>query len=124
MSVPGGGRVCNMRGRRESPSCSGKVRCARASTGRCFLTGGEGTLVRQSRGRYTEERPLVRCLDASWALKEERDGKDCGSLAAAGFAYDPNLMPRGCPYIGVLPSTLISHDSYPRVTRLMTHSES
>jgi len=28
----------------------------------------------------------VRCLDASWALKEEWDGKDCGSLAAAGFA--------------------------------------
>ena len=87
MSVPGGGRVCSIRGRRESPSCSAVVRCARASTGRCFLTGGEGTLVRQSRGRYTEERPLVRCLDASWALEGERDGKDCGSLAAAGFAY-------------------------------------
>jgi len=87
MSVPGGGRVCSTRGRRESPSCSGRVTCVRGSTRRCFLTGGEGTLVRQSRGRYTEERPLVRCLDASWALKEERDGKDCGSLAAAGFAY-------------------------------------
>jgi len=37
---------------------------------------------------------------------------------------DPNLMPRGCPYIGVLPSTLTLRDSYPRVTRLMTHSES
>jgi len=54
--------------------------------GRCFLIGGEGTSVRQLRGRYTEERPTVRCLEASLALKEERDGKDCGSLAEAGFA--------------------------------------
>jgi len=37
---------------------------------------------------------------------------------------DPNLMPRGCPHVGVLPSTLTLRDSYPLVTRLMTHSES
>ena len=37
---------------------------------------------------------------------------------------DPNPMPRGCPYIGVLPSTLTLRDSYSRVTLLMTHSES
>jgi len=37
---------------------------------------------------------------------------------------DPNLLPRGCPYIGVLPSTLTLRDSFPCVTRLMTHSES
>jgi len=37
---------------------------------------------------------------------------------------DPNPMPRGCPYIGVLPSTLTLRDSYSRVTGLMTHSES
>jgi len=36
----------------------------------------------------------------------------------------PNLMSRGCPHIGVPPSTLTLRDSYPRVTRLMTHSES
>jgi len=36
----------------------------------------------------------------------------------------PNPMPRGWPYIGVLPSTLTLHDSYSRVTRLITHSES
>ena len=47
----------------------------------------EGIFVHQSRGRYTEERPFVRCLDKSWALKEERQGKDCGSLAEAGLAY-------------------------------------
>ena len=29
----------------------------------------------------------MRCLDESWALKEEREGNDGGSLAAAGFAY-------------------------------------
>ena len=44
-------------------------------------------MVRRSRGRYTEERPFVRCLDESWALNDEREGKDGGSLAAAGFAY-------------------------------------
>jgi len=37
---------------------------------------------------------------------------------------DPNPMPRGCPYIGVLPSTLTLRDSYSGVTRLMTHNES
>ena len=43
--------------------------------------------MRQSSGRYTEDRPLVRCLDESWALNDEREGKDGGSLAAAGFVY-------------------------------------
>jgi len=37
---------------------------------------------------------------------------------------DPNPLPRGCPYIRVLPSTLTLHDSYSCVPRLMTHSES
>jgi len=37
---------------------------------------------------------------------------------------DPTLMPRGSPDVRVLPSTLTLGDSYPRVTRLMTHSES
>jgi len=36
---------------------------------------------------------------------------------------DPNLMPKGCPYIRVLPSTLTLCDLYPCVTRLMPHSE-
>jgi len=44
-------------------------------------------LVRQSRGRYTEDRPSVRCLDESWALNDEREGEEGGSLAAAEFAY-------------------------------------
>jgi len=42
----------------------------------------------------------------------------------AVMVRDPNPMPRECPYIGVPPSTLTLHDSYPCVTRLMTHSES
>jgi len=37
---------------------------------------------------------------------------------------DPNHMTRGCPYIGVLPSTLTLRDTNPCVTQLMTHSES
>ena len=28
----------------------------------------------------------MRCLEASWALKEEREGKDCGSQAEARLA--------------------------------------
>jgi len=86
MFVPGGGGACSIRGRRVRPSCRGRVRCASASTGRCFLIGGEGTFVCQLRGRYTEERPVVRCLEAFSARKEEREGKDYGSLAEAGLA--------------------------------------
>jgi len=51
MFVLGGGGACSIRGRRVRPSPRGRVRCARASTGRCFLIGGEGTFVRQLRGR-------------------------------------------------------------------------
>ena len=65
MSVPGGGGAWSTKGRRERPSMRRTTRCARASIGRCFLMGGVGTAERQSRGRYTEERPLVRCRDES-----------------------------------------------------------
>jgi len=51
MFVQGRGRACRTRGRPVRPSCRGRVRCARASMGRDFLIGGEGTLVRQPRGR-------------------------------------------------------------------------
>ena len=34
---------------------------------------------------------------------------------------DPNPLPRGWPYIGVLASTLTLSDSSSCVTRLMTH---
>ena len=47
--------------------------------------GGEGTDESQSRGRYTEERPLVRWREESWALKTEREGKEGGRRAAARF---------------------------------------
>jgi len=50
MSVPGRQGACMLRGRRVRPSCKGRVRCARASTGRYFLSGGEGIFVCQSRG--------------------------------------------------------------------------
>jgi len=51
MFVPGGGGACSTRGKRVRPSCRGRVRGARASTGRSFLIGREGTFVRQLRGR-------------------------------------------------------------------------
>jgi len=47
----------------------------------------KGTFVHQSRGRKTEETPLVRSLDESLALNEEREGKDCRRLADAGLAF-------------------------------------
>ena len=41
-------------------------------------------------------RPIVRCLVESWALKEEREGKDGGSLAEAGLALrEAHETPRG-----------------------------
>ena len=86
MFVLGWGGVCSTRGRRVRHSCRGRVRCAKVLTGRCFLSRGEGTFVHKSRGRQMEERPFVRCLDESWALKEEREGKDRWSLAEAGLA--------------------------------------
>ena len=51
MFAPGGGGACWTSGRRVRPSCRGRVKCARASTGRCFVIGGEGVLVFQLRGR-------------------------------------------------------------------------
>ena len=67
-SQRGGGGAWRTRGTRVRPSCNGRVRSACGSTRRCFLSGGEGTFVRQLRGRYTEESPLVRCLDEPLAL--------------------------------------------------------
>ena len=37
----------------------------------------------------------------------------------AVMVRDPNPMPRECPYIGVLPTTLTLDDSYSRVTQLI-----
>jgi len=51
MFVPGEGGVCRTRGKSVSPSCRGVVRFAKVLTGRSFLSGGEGTFDRQSRGR-------------------------------------------------------------------------
>ena len=82
---PEGGGAWRTRGKRERPPMSGMTRCAIASMGRCFLMGGLGTVERQSRGRYTEDSPLVRCREESCALKIEREGKVGGSRAAAGL---------------------------------------
>jgi len=52
---------------------------------------------------------------------------DCVEISIAGFVEEmvrhPNPMPRGCPWIVVLPSTLTLRDSYTGVKRLITHSE-
>jgi len=49
--APGGGGACRTSGRRVRPSHRGRVWCARASTGMCFVMGGEGIFVFQLRGR-------------------------------------------------------------------------
>jgi len=51
MFAPRGGGACKTSRRRVRPSCRGRVRSARASTGRCFLMGGEGGSVLQLKGR-------------------------------------------------------------------------
>ena len=51
MFVPGGEGGCKTRGNCLRPSCGSRVRCTKASIGRCFLSGGEGISDRQSRGR-------------------------------------------------------------------------
>ena len=65
MSAPWVGVAFKTRGRRERPSMRGRKRCAMASMGRCLLMGGVGIGVRQSRGRYTDESPLVRWREES-----------------------------------------------------------
>jgi len=64
----------------------------------------------------------VRCW---WMLTINSHAVEISITECVGeMVRDPNPMARGCPYIGVLPSTLTLRDSYSRVTRLMTHSES
>jgi len=53
--------------------------------GRWFLIGGTGRGVLQWRGRYTDERPLVRALEESCARWGEREGKDAWWRAVAGL---------------------------------------
>jgi len=64
------------RGKCKSPSRRVRVRWASASNRTSLLIGGDEMSVHQSRGRYMEERPCVRCLEESWALKMEREGKE------------------------------------------------
>ena len=51
MFSPGGGGIFSSKGKRGRPSLSGMVRWPSAWTGRCLCMGGEGTGVRQSKGR-------------------------------------------------------------------------
>jgi len=52
-------------GKRVKPSCRGSMRCAKALTGRCLLSGVEGLFVRQSKGTYRDETPFMRWQDES-----------------------------------------------------------
>jgi len=69
------------------PSWKGRVRGARASTGRCFVSGGEGTSRPPAKREVYGGKAFVRCLDESWALRQEKQGKEGGSLGEAGLAY-------------------------------------
>lgn len=57
--MPGSGDVLSTSGNHESPSLRGIVRRAWVSIRRCFLSGGDGIRVFQSKDRYTEESSLV-----------------------------------------------------------------
>jgi len=71
--------------------------------GRCFQIRGEGTSQRQSRGRYMEERPFVWCLEESCTRNTAGEGKEEGSLAAAGAVVERaqamQRAPRGLLYL-------------------------
>lgn len=54
-----------MSGNWERSCFSEMVSWAMAWMGRCFLIRREGTGERQSRGRYTDDSFLVKCLEAS-----------------------------------------------------------
>jgi len=56
-----------------------------------------------------EERPFVRCLEESWALKGESEGQDGGSLAEAGLAYGGGA---GHPEGGQAPSVSAVGDDW------------
>jgi len=49
MSAPGGRGGWKISGKRDCPSSRGRVKCARASMGRCFVMEGQGTREHQSR---------------------------------------------------------------------------
>ena len=46
-----------------------------------------GDLCVPAEGEVDRGEAYLRCLEESWALKEDRKGKDCGSLAEAGLAF-------------------------------------
>ena len=60
-----------------------------------------------------------------WMLTMNSHGVEISIAGCVGeMVRDPNPTPRGCSYIGVLPSTLTLPDPCSHVTQLMTHSES
>ena len=67
----------------------------------------------------------IRRGERGWMLTMKTHGVEFSIAGGVEeIVRDPNPMPQGCPSIGVLPSTLTQRDSSPRVTRVMTHSES
>jgi len=67
----------------------------------------------------------IRRRERVWVLTMNTHGVEFSiARGVEEIVRDPNPLPRGCPYIGVLPSILTLRDSYSRVTQLMTHSES
>src|SRR5207237_9360988 len=81
----GGRRGGGDRGGEDEPSRRGRVRWARASTGRCVRTGGLGSGVRQLRGITFGWSFVQRDLWESGARRRCIEGKERQSLAAAGL---------------------------------------
>src|SRR5207302_2957035 len=70
---------------KDKPSRSGRVRCAKASSGRCVRTGGRGGEVRQFRVMTLGGSLVQRERLESGARKRCMEGKERQSLAAAGL---------------------------------------
>jgi len=66
----------------------------------------------------------IRRGERGWMLMKSHGVEFSIAECVEEIVRGPNPTPPGCTCMGVLPSTLTLCHSYPRVTRLMTHSES
>src|SRR5207302_5412540 len=80
-----GRRCARNRRAKDKPSRRGRVRWARASTGRCIGTGGLGSGVRQLRGITFGWSFVQRDLWESGARRRCIEGNERQSLTAAGL---------------------------------------
>ena len=88
--------------------------------GRSRSWGSEGGRLDSTRRRVSRALPYGRWGFGNDGPNEYDEVRNMGTWGVSGRIWQmrvricngPKLMPRGCPYIGVLPSTLTLCDSY------------